>query len=86
MKRQKAPPHPGEVLWEYLGDVSAAKAAETLVVGRSTLSRLLSGASGVSADMAICLGLALRTSVLEDLKSASCAGTLGRANSLLSNK
>jgi addiction module HigA family antidote len=61
MKRQKAPPHPGEVLREYLGDVSVAEAAEKLVVGRSTLSRLLSGDSGVSADMAIRLGMALRT-------------------------
>jgi antitoxin HigA-1 len=62
MKRLKAPPHPGEVLQEYLGDVSVAEAVEKLVVGRSTLSRLLSGKSGVSADMAIRLGLALATS------------------------
>jgi addiction module HigA family antidote len=61
MKRQKAPPHPGEVLREYLGDVPVAEAAEKLAVGRSTLSRLLSAASGVSADMAIRLGLALGT-------------------------
>lgn len=62
MKRQKASPHPGEVLREYLGDVSVAEAAEKLAVGRSTLSRLLSGKSGVSAEMAIRLGLALGTS------------------------
>lgn len=62
MKRQKAPPHPGEVLREYLGDVSVAEAAEKLAVGRSTLSRLLNGESGVSADMAIRLGLGLGTS------------------------
>jgi addiction module HigA family antidote len=62
MKRLKAPPHPGEVLREYLGDVSVAEAAEKLAVSRSTVSRLLNGASGVSADMAIRLGLALGTS------------------------
>lgn len=62
MKRQNAPPHPGEVLREYLRDVSVAEAAMTLAVSRSALSRLLNGASGVSADMAIRLSLALGTS------------------------
>lgn len=62
MKRHKYPPHPGEVLREYLGDVSLSEAAEKLAVSRSTLSRLLSETSGVSADMCIRLGLALGTS------------------------
>lgn len=62
MNRKKAPPHPGEVLRDYLGDVSVAEAARKLAVSRSTLSRILNGASGVSADMAIRLGIALDTS------------------------
>ena len=62
MIRKNAPPHPGEVLHEYLGDVSVADAARKLAVSRTTLSRVLKGVSGVSADMAIRLGLALGTS------------------------
>lgn len=62
MNRKKPPPHPGEVLRDYLGDVSVAEAARKLTVSRSTLSRILHGASGVSGDMAIRLGIALDTS------------------------
>lgn len=62
MNRKKAPPHPGEVLRDYLGDVSVAEAARKLAVSRSTLSRILNGASSVSADIAVRLGMALDTS------------------------
>jgi addiction module HigA family antidote len=62
MTRKKAPPHPGEVLRDYLGDVSVTEAARKLAVSRSTLSRILHETSGVSADMAIRLGMALDTS------------------------
>lgn len=61
LKRKPPPPHPGEVLREYLGDTPVTDAAEALGVGRTTISRLLSGESGVSPDMAIRLGKALGT-------------------------
>jgi antitoxin HigA-1 len=62
MNRMHNPPHPGEVLREYLGDISITEAAAQLGVNRVTLSRLVSGASGVSADMAYRLSEALGTS------------------------
>ena len=52
MTRMHNPPHPGEVLREYLGDITITEAAVKLGVNRVTLSRVVSGASGVSADMA----------------------------------
>jgi len=62
MARMHQPPHPGAVLREYLGDMSVNDAADHLKVNRVTLSRVLNGASGISADMAIRLGQALGTS------------------------
>ena len=56
------PPHPGEVLREYLGDVSVTEAALKLGVNRVTLSRVVTGSSGVSADMAYRLGAAFGAS------------------------
>lgn len=61
LKRKPSPPHPGEVLREYLGDTPVADAAGALGVGRTTVSRLLSGKSSISPDMAVRLGLALGT-------------------------
>lgn len=52
MTRMHNPPHPGEVLREYLGEISITSAAVQLGVNRVTLSRLVSGAAGISADMA----------------------------------
>ena len=55
MGRMFNPPHPGEALREdvlpALG-VSVTEAAKQLGVSRVTLSRLLHGQSGISADMA----------------------------------
>lgn len=62
MTRMHNPPHPGEVLREYLGDISATEAAVKLGVNRVTLSRVVSGVSGVSADMAYRLAAAFGTS------------------------
>jgi addiction module HigA family antidote len=56
------PPHPGEVLRDYLGDISVTDAARHLGVTRVTLSRLLNGTGGISADMALRLSQALGTS------------------------
>ena len=56
------PPHPGAVLREYLGDVTITDAAARLGVGRVTLQRIVSGAAGISPDMAFRLAAAFGTS------------------------
>ena len=62
MTRMQNPPHPGEVLKEYLGGISITEAAVKLGINRVTLSRVVTGASGVSADMAYRLADAFGTS------------------------
>ena len=62
MTRMQNPPHPGDVLREYLGDVTVTQAAVKLGVNCVTLSRVVTGASGISADMAYRLAEALGTS------------------------
>ncbi len=56
------PPHPGALLEDYLGDTSLAEAARRLGVTRATLSRIRNGHAGVTADMAVRLGLLFGTS------------------------
>ncbi|MGE5110910.1 MAG: HigA family addiction module antitoxin [Acidobacteriaceae bacterium] len=56
------PPHPGEVLRDYLGKMSVTDAARHLGVTRVALSRILNGSAGISADMALRLSEALGTS------------------------
>ena len=56
------PPHPGEVLREWLADITVTDAAKRLGVTRVALSRVLNGAAGVSAEMDIRLSKALGTS------------------------
>lgn len=46
------PTHPGEVVKEYLGDRTVTETAAKLGVPRVTLARIVSGASGVSVDLA----------------------------------
>ena len=60
--RMHNPPHPGLVLREYLGDKSVSTAAAHLHVTRVTLSRVLNGKAGISANMALRLAAALGTS------------------------
>jgi antitoxin HigA-1 len=59
------PPHPGEIIRELclkpLG-ISVTDAAKALGVSRKSLSELLNGKSGVSAEMAIRLSIAFNTS------------------------
>lgn len=55
------PPHPGEVLREWLAEVSVTTAASRLGVTRATLSRILNGSAGVSAEMDLRLSKALGT-------------------------
>jgi len=59
--RMHNPPHPGSVLKEYLGPLSVTDAARHLGVTRVTLSRLLNGVAGMSAEMALRLSEALGT-------------------------
>ena len=56
------PPHPGKVLKEYLADIPVTQAALKLGINRVTLSRVLTCASGISADMAYRLADAFGTS------------------------
>ena len=62
MTRMRNPPHPGEVLREYLGETTVTAAAAKLGVNRVTLNRIVTGASGISADMAYRLASAFGTS------------------------
>lgn len=55
------PPHPGKVLREYLGEMDVSEAAERLKISRVTLSRILNGSAGISADMSLRLSDALGT-------------------------
>jgi addiction module HigA family antidote len=60
--RMHNPPHPGRVLREYLGEIGVSTAAAHLRVTRVTLSRVLNGKAGISANMALRLAAALGTS------------------------
>jgi addiction module HigA family antidote len=62
MTRMHNPPHPGEVLREYLGETTVTAAAVKLGINRVTLNRIVTGVSGISADMAYRLGDAFGTS------------------------
>jgi addiction module HigA family antidote len=64
MIRMHNPAHPGEVLREYLGDITVTSAAQKLGVTRVALSRILNGTNGISADMALRLEDALGTSAM----------------------
>lgn len=55
------PPHPGKVLREYLGQVEIVEAARRLGVTRTTLSRIVNGRAGISAEMSLRLSEALGT-------------------------
>ena len=62
MSRMHNPPHPGLVLQEWLTGVSVTLAARQLGVTRASLSRILHGHTGISADMALRLADLLGTS------------------------
>ncbi len=56
------PPHPGEVLREFLPEgMTIENVARRLGVSRVQLSRVLNGRSAISADMAIRLGILTNT-------------------------
>lgn len=60
--RMYNPPHPGEVIREYLGEMTVSAAAEHLGVGRVNFSRVLNGKAAVSPEMAVRLAAAFGTS------------------------
>jgi addiction module HigA family antidote len=59
--RMHNPPHPGKLLREFLGNVDVTTAARHLKVSRATLSRILNGKAGISADMSLRLSAAFGT-------------------------
>ncbi len=59
--RMHNPPHPGKVLREFLGDIGVTTATKHLKVSRATLSRILKGKAGISADMSLRLSAAFCT-------------------------
>ena len=60
--RMHNPPHPGSVLRDYLGSLSVTLTVKHLGVTRAALSRVLNGSAGISAEMALRLSEALKTS------------------------
>jgi addiction module HigA family antidote len=56
------PAHPGEVLRDYLGEMSIGDAASRLGITRAHLSRVLNGHAGITANMSLRLSAALGTS------------------------
>jgi antitoxin HigA-1 len=76
------PPHPGDVLRELcvrpLG-LTVTSAAAALGVSRKTLSSILNGRAGISAEMAIRLSLAFETTA-ESWLNQQVQYDLGRAH------
>ena len=56
------PAHPGEVLRDYLGEMTIADAATRLGITRAHLSRILNGHAGITANTSLRLSAALCTS------------------------
>jgi addiction module HigA family antidote len=56
------PAHPGEVLRDYLGEMSVSDAASRLGITRAHLSRVLNGHAGITANTSLRLSAALGTS------------------------
>ena len=58
MNRMSNPAHPGEILREFIPEgMSVTECASRLGVSRVALSRILNKKSGISAEMAIRIGL-----------------------------
>jgi addiction module HigA family antidote len=62
MPRMHNPPHPGEVVREFLGEMSITDAATFLDVDLVTLQRVITGAAVISHEIALRLGDAFGTS------------------------
>lgn len=57
------PPHPGEILREYIEETNKTitEVAQGIGINRKNLSLILNGHAGISAEMAIRLGAAFGT-------------------------
>lgn len=63
MTKMHNPPHPGAVLREWLPEsMTVTDAAAALRVARVTLSKIVNGSAGISANMALRLAQWLGTS------------------------
>jgi addiction module HigA family antidote len=62
MDRMHNPPHPGEVIKEFIGEMTIQDAATRLGVDHATLQQVVTGAAGISHDMALRLGDVFGTS------------------------
>ncbi|MDP2788359.1 MAG: HigA family addiction module antitoxin [Pseudomonadota bacterium] len=63
MSRMHNPPHPGAVLRDWLPEgMTVTDAAAALHVARATLSKIVNGSAGISADIALRLAQWLGTS------------------------
>ncbi len=51
--RMYNPPHPGELLKEYIDGISVTDVAKKLGVSRVTLSRILNGKASITPEMAV---------------------------------
>lgn len=58
------PSHPGRLLKNFMGSRNIAKVAKHLGVSRQTLSRVLNGKGGVTADFALRISEAFNTEPL----------------------
>jgi len=56
------PASPGELLREFLGDITITQLAEHIGVARATISRILNGRTAVTTDLSSRLGQALSLS------------------------
>jgi addiction module HigA family antidote len=56
------PAHPGEVLRDYMGELSVSDASSRLGLTRAHLSRILNGHAGITANTSLRLSAALGTS------------------------
>lgn len=65
LKRKMPPNHPGLILWELCFEplnITQTEAAQNLGITRKTLSMLINGKQGISADMAIRIAKAFNSS------------------------
>ena len=62
MDRMHNPPHPGEVIKEFIGEMTIQDTATRLGIDHVTLQQVVTGEAGISHDMALRLGDVFGTS------------------------
>ncbi|WP_386690022.1 HigA family addiction module antitoxin [Lonepinella sp. MS14437] len=60
--RMYNPPHPGELIKEFMGDSTVTDLAKKLGVTRTALSRIINGKASITAEMALRLSKVFDTS------------------------